>query len=225
MSTLLYPAYALAYVVLLAWGALLLARHRHASTAIVLLVVVGVFWDNLVLTLGGILGAGDLLLVLSWPRFILHQLVLPWLVYAAWSMADQAGHGWASRRWARPMAIGLALALMAAGAATRLLGVTLEPEVLDGVVRYVAVGIKGPPLVSIVSIGFVGIAGVRFWRHGWPWITVAAIGVAIGEGFPDEGVRRVVGSALEVVFLAVLLETQRRLDSGRLRAPDRALPV
>jgi len=218
MSGLLYPSYALAYVVLLAWGSRLLVRSPHASTAIILAVTFGVFWDNLVLSLGGLLGEGELLLGLSVPRFALHQLVLPWLIYAAWSMAAQAGHGWAARRWARPGVIVLALLVMAAGIATRLLGVTLEPEVLDGVLRYVAVGIKGPPVVSIVSIAFVGVAGIRFWRSGWPWVTVSAIAVAIGEGFPDEGVRRVVGSALELVFIAVLLETQRRLDAGRLRA-------
>ncbi len=218
MSGLLYPSYALAYVVLLAWGSRLLVRRPRASTAIILAVTFGVFWDNLVLAFGGLLGDGELLLALSVPRFALHQLVLPWLIYAAWSMADQAGHGWAAQRWAQPGAISLALLVMAAGIATRLLGVTLEPAVLDGVLRYVAVGIKGPPIVSIVSIAFVGVAGIRFWRSGWPWVTVAAIAVAVGEGFPDESVRRVVGSALELVFIAVLLETQRRLDAGRLRA-------
>jgi hypothetical protein len=233
VSSLLYPAYAIACGILLAWGALLVVRRPRASTAIVLLVTFGVFYDNLVLALSAVFGdlvePGDALLALSVPRFVLHQLVLPWLIYAAWDMARQAGHGWAAARWSRPLAIVLSVAVMAAGIATRLLGLQLEPEVADGVLRYVAVGTVGPPIVSIVSIGFAGLAGVAFWRRdGWPWIVAAAVAVFIAEAFPDEAVRRAIGSAFEVVFLAVLLITQQRLDTGRLgraAGPDGGVPA
>ena len=221
MSSLLYPAYAIACASILAWGSLLLVRRPRASTAIVLLVAFGVFYDNLVLAIGALLGdavgPGDALLALSVPRFLLHQLVLPWLIYAAWDMARQAGHPWAAARWARRLAVVLSVAVTAAGIATRLVGLELEPEIADGVLRYVAVGTSGPPIVSIVSIGFVGVAGLVFWRHDrWPWIVVAAVAVFVAEAFPDEAVRRAIGSAFEVVFLAVLLLTQQRLDAGRL---------
>lgn len=221
MSSLLYPAYAVACAAVLAWGVLLLVRRPRASTAIVLLVTFGVFYDNLVLAIGALLGEaigpGDALLALSVPRFVLHQLVLPWLIYAAWDLGRQAGHGWAARRWARPAAIVLSAVVMLAGIATRLAGLQLEPEVADGVLRYVAVGTVGPPIVSIVSIGFVALAGIVFWRRDrWPWIVIAAVAVFVAEAFPDEAVRRAIGSAFEVVFLAVLLVTQQRLDAGRL---------
>jgi hypothetical protein len=221
MSSLLYPAYAIACAALLARGTLLLVRRPRASTAIILLVTFGVFYDNLVLAIGALagdaIGPGDALLALSVPRFVLHQLVLPWLVYAAWDMGRQAGHAWAAARWARPLAITLSVAVMAGGIATRLVGLQLEPEVADGVLRYVAVGTAGPPIVSIVSIGFAGLAGLVFWRRDrWPWIVVAAVAVFIAEAFPDEAVRRAIGSAFEIVFLAVLLVTQLRLDTGRL---------
>lgn len=233
MSSLLYPAYAIACLFLLGFGWRLFRGRPRASTAIVLLVTFGVFYDNLVLALSAVFGdlvePGDALLALSIPRFVLHQLVLPWLIYAAWDMAHQAGHGWAARRWSRPMAIVVSVIVMAAGIATRLVGLQLEPEVADGVLRYVAVGTAGPPIVSIVSIGFVGLAGLVFWsRDRWPWIFLAAVAVFVAEAFPDEAVRRAIGSAFEVVFLAVLLVTQVRLDAGRLRQavrPDREVPA
>ncbi|HYO42119.1 MAG TPA: hypothetical protein VES19_02870 [Candidatus Limnocylindrales bacterium] len=216
MSALLYPTYAIAYLVLLGYGLTILRAGPRASTGILLLVTFGVFWDNLVLAIGGLVGEGDLLLALSVPRFALHQLALPWIIYAGWSMAEQAGHAWARRPGARAVAIAVSALVMAAGIATRLAGLTLEAEVLDGVLRYVAVGVKGPPVVSIVSIGVVGVIGLAFWRRGgWPWITLAAAAVFIGESFPDEGVRRAIGSAVEVVFLLVLFITQRRIDAGR----------
>ena len=93
----------------------------------------------------------------------------------------------------------------------------LEPEMADGVLRYVAIGLKGPPLVSIVSIAFVGIVGLVAWRQlGWPWLALASIAVFIAEAVPVEAFRRAVGSAFEVAFLAALLLTQHRLDTGRL---------
>ena len=102
---------------------------------------------------------------------------------------------------------------------TRLVGLQLEPEVADGVLRYVAVGTVGPPIVSIVSIGFVGVAGLVFWRRNrWPWVFLAAVAVFVAEAFPDEAVRRAIGSAFEIVFLAVLLVTQVRLDAERMPA-------
>ncbi|MCB0117276.1 MAG: hypothetical protein R2873_31350 [Caldilineaceae bacterium] len=219
MSLLFYLLYAVVYLFLLAYGALLFRSRRRLGTLLLLLVTFGVFYDNLLLSLGNFLGDGPLLYTLSVPRFVLHQVVLPWIIYAGYEQARQAGHGWAQQpalRWG--MAV-LSALVMAAGIATRLWGLHLEPTIMDGVVRYVAVGVSGPPIVSIVSIGLFAFIGAPFWRwNGWPWIVLATIAVFIGETLPDEGLRRAIGSALEVIFLAVLFVTQQRLDTNQLAA-------
>lgn len=91
MSGWLYILYTLAYLVLLVWGARLWRAAHRLSTVILLAVTFGVFYDNLILVLGNLLGAGDLLWALSMPRFVLHQLVLPWLFLAMVDLARQAG--------------------------------------------------------------------------------------------------------------------------------------
>ncbi len=108
------------------------------------------------------------------PRFVLHQLALPWIIYAAYDQARQAGQGWAQRPASRWIAVAVSAAVMVAGIATRLWALHLEPEIMDGVLRYVAIGVAGPPIVSIVSIGLVTIGGLVFWRQQrWPWIFLA----------------------------------------------------
>lgn len=217
MSIYLYGFYTLAYLVLLGYGALLWRRQRRISTLLLLAVTFGVFYDNLILTLGNQFEPGAPLHALSVPRFVLHQVVLPWILYAAYAQARQAGQSWVQKPALGWGAILLSALVMIAGVATRLWGLHLEPEVMDGVLRYVAVGVSGPPIVSIVSIGIVGVGGLAFWRQNrWPWIFLSAVAVFIGETLPDESLRRAVGSALEVVFMAVLFVTQQRLDVGWL---------
>ncbi len=212
MSTILYPLYTIAHLVVAAWGIAVWRLTRRIGTLLIVLVGLGVVYDNLILSLGNSLGAGPLLLGLSVPRFVLHQLILPWLIVAAFQQAKVAGHKWANHRASGWIILALTLLVIAAGIATRLLPMDLEPAVMDGVTRYVAVGIKGPPLVSILSIGFVGIVGLLLWRrNSWPWQFLAAVLVFVGEGIPVEWVRRILGSGFEVLFLAVMLATDRWL--------------
>ena len=60
MSLYLYLTYTIAYAALVVYGAVLWRRQRHVSTLLLLLVTFGVFYDNLILTLGNWVGAGAL---------------------------------------------------------------------------------------------------------------------------------------------------------------------
>jgi len=212
MSIVLYSVYTLANLALIIWGVTVWRRTRRAGTLLIVLVTLGVAYDNLILSLGNALGAGTLLHGLSIPRFVLHQLILPWLIYAGFEQARVAGHHWAVHQASRWVVLALTLLVVGAGVLTRLAGLELEAEVMDGVTRYVAVGTVGPPLVSILSIGFVGVIGFLLWRrNGWPWEFWAAVLVFVGEGVPVEWVRRGLGSGFEVLFLAVMLATDRWL--------------
>ena len=221
MSTILYPLYALAHLVVAGWGIIVWRLTRRLGTLLIVLVGLGVVYDNLILSLGNSLGVGPLLLGLSIPRFVLHQLILPWLIVSAFQQARAAGHRWANHTASGWIILALTLLVIAAGIVTRLLPMDLEPAVMDGVTRYVAVGIKGPPLVSILSIGFVGVVGLLLWRRNrWPWEFLAALLVFVGEGVPVEWVRRILGSGFEVLFLAVMLATDRWLALNLDRTPE-----
>ena len=216
MSIFLHTIYTLVCLILIGWGIVVWRRTRRIGTFFIILVTLGVGYDNLILSLGNTLGAGPLLLGLSVPRFVIHQLVLPWIIYAGFEQAKVAGHRWANRPAATWLVLAFILLVTLLGILTRLLVLELVPEVMDGVTRYVAVGAVGPPLVSILSIGFVGFVGLLLWRrNGWPWEFLAAVLVFVGEGVPVEWVRRGLGSAFELLFLAVMLVTDLWLSEKR----------
>jgi hypothetical protein len=165
------------------------------------------------------LGDGDLLFWLSVPRFLLHQLLLPWIIYAVFEQLRAAEVKWTRRPWARYAALAVSAAVMLIGIITRILPLQLDLAVLDGVTRYVNVGVAGPPLVSILSIGIVGFLGIFYgFKKGWPWTTFAALVVFGGEGIGDEAMRRLLGSGLEIILVMVLLLAEARLPA-RKRKP------
>jgi hypothetical protein len=216
MSIILYTVYTLICLLLIARGIVVWRRTRRMGTIFIILVTLGVGYDNLILSLGNTLGTGPLLLGLSVARFILHQLILPWIIYAGFQQAKVAGHPWANRPATKWLSLAFVLVVTLLGVLTRLATLKLEPEVMDGVTRYVAVGTVGPPLVSILSIGFVGVVGLLLWRrNGWPWEFLATVLVFVGEGIPVEWVRRGLGSAFELLFLAIMLATDWWLATTR----------
>ncbi len=189
------------------------------GTLLILLITAGVFYDNLILSLGNWLGDGDLLFYLSVPRFWLHQLLLPWIIFAVFEQLRAAEVRWTRRTWVRRATLAVAVMVMLIGIFTRLVPLRLEPAVMDGVLRYVSVGTQGPPLVSILSIGIAGLLGIFYgFKKNWPWTTFAAVVVFAGEGIWDEAMRRLLGSGLEIVLVVVLLLAEARLPARKRKA-------
>ena len=222
MSRYLYALYTLVNLGILVWSLVLWLRSHRVSAMIITLISFGLVYDNFILTLGSFLSGGPVLYALSLPRFALHQLVLPWLIWASFDQARRANHAWTSGKQTTGIILALCLVVVLLGVATRLLPLDLQLETMDGVTRYFNRGASGPPIVSIVSIGFAGMIGWIFWqKNGWPWLFLTAVLVFLGEGIPLEMIRRVLGSGAEVLFMTALLLTEQRAASWEYKAaPD-----
>ncbi len=206
MSFWLYFIYTLLNFALLVWGITLSLRTHRLSIVIITAVTFGLMYDNLILTLGNIVGNHDILYYLSLPRFILHQLILPWIILAAFDEIRSLNHNWSKTGYAWAGAIILSLITMILGIITRLIPMNLQLTVMDEVTRFVDIGAKGAPIVSIVSIGFVTIIGFLIWRKNhFSWLFLAGLLVFLGEGVPLEWVKRIIGSGAEVLFMATML--------------------
>jgi hypothetical protein len=206
LSIWLYLAYTLLNLILLIWGITLSFKTKRLSVVILAVVIFGLMYDNLILSLGNVVSNHQLLYGFSLPRFLMHQLILPWIILAAFDEIRMLGHGWAQIGRARVGAVILSVIVMVLGILTRLIPMHLQLTIMDGVTRFVDVAAKGPPIVSIVSIGFVTILGITIWRRNhFPWLFLAGLLVFIGEGIPVEWVRRTIGSGAEVLFMAAML--------------------
>jgi len=216
MSIVLYAVYTLLNLGLLVWGLGLAVRTRRWSALLIAAVAFGLMYDNLILAVGSRIGMHNGLYLLSLPRFWLHQLVLPWLIYAAFEQARRLGYTWTQPREARRAALISSVLVMLLGILTRLIPLNLQLTEMDGVLRYVDIAAKGPPLVSIFSVGFVGAVGLLHWRAiRYPWLFAFALLVFLGEGIPLEWVRRILGSGAEVLFIAAMLHLEGRLARPR----------
>jgi hypothetical protein len=179
---------------------------------LVVAVSFGLVYDNLILSVGGFLDGGQLLYALSVPRFILHQLVLPGIIWVTFEQVRLSGARWAQRILAERVIILLSIVVVILGIVTRLIPMHLQLVEMGGINRYMNKGASGPPIVSIASIGFAGAMGLFLWRKSkWPWTFLTALMVFVGEGIPIELIRRVVGSGAEILFIAALLTTEQRV--------------
>ena len=218
MSLWLFILYTAAYLFIIVWAVRRAIQTRTAGSAFLALVTFGLLYDNLILSLGNLVGEGGLLHALSVPRFVLHQLALPWVMVSAFEILRSAGHPWAQKRSSQTGVWLGALVVMALGILTRLVNLHLEPEFVDGVLRYAAVGTKGPPIVSIVGVGFTGVMGYLLWRKtGWVWLWPVVLLVFVAEGIPVDAIRRVLGSGVEVLYMVVLLAAHQKFVPGEER--------
>lgn len=210
MDSVLFPAFAVAYLVLLAIGVAVVVRSgRLVPSHLVLLVLAALVYDNAIIGLGNAIGEGPVLAALSVPRFWLHALVTPLLVIVAWHLMVRAGVRWARTRWALASAVVLTAALVVyeivVGAAT----LELIPTSEYGVLRYTDANTpEGPPLMVLVVALVLLVAGIAIMvRTRWPWLLVGTVLMIIGSGVPIPVASGAITNAFELILLTTIVAT------------------
>lgn len=220
MDSILYLCFAGAYLVLLGWGVVLLARRgRPSASDLVLLVVLGLVYDNAILGFGAMIGEGGALEAANGARFWLHALATPLLVLVAWSILARAGVRWAARPVSVAVAILITLALMAYEIVVGAAQVSLEPVREYGSLSYDdANAASGPPLMVLVVAAALLVAGIGTWiRQRWPWLAVVTIIMMIGSAIPVPIPSGAATNAFELILLIGILSTIAFQDARERR--------
>lgn len=227
MDPALFAAFAAGYAALALWSVLLARRSGWRDPRnVLLLVLLGLLYDNAVLAGGRLIGEGGLLEALSAARFWAHALLTPLLVVFAWGVTARAGLGAARQRWARWLAAGLWAVLVLVELLTVLRGISLRPVREYGVLSYTAAApAEGPPLMVLGILVVLLIAAVVvWWKQGWPWFFAGVALMAVGSSVSLPVDSAAVTNAFEFVLLASLLATRAHQDSlvrAEGRSPER----
>ena len=184
------------------------------GTASLVCVTCAVLYDNLVIGLGATLFSHDTLKWLSYPRFYLHFVGVPFLYTTTAEIGKAAGVSWLKQDWIQWMIVVLAavIASISTRRFVRSNGIRLAdtsefpPQCMarqlvwftyakQDFLYYVA-----PSIVLAFWSLFVGICAVKSTPVAGTWLIASAVGVLIGSA-PKKHVARFTGNLVEVTML------------------------
>ncbi|MEH1893402.1 MAG: hypothetical protein V7K92_29655 [Nostoc sp.] len=210
--SIIYPithfSLALLEWVLISWAIRLWQQSTSLAMIVLPIVLVSISYDNLILSIGNLIGEGELLKTLSMLRFLLHYLVVPLFIVIGVELAHRAGASWANRV-VRVLSWLIAFGLTAIDVATHYIGLELVSIEFAGILRYHVANLSGPPIITIVVNLFVLLIGIGIWfRLKWPWLFLGTLVSLVGNALPSLAVGTLASSASEFVMAVSLLLTE-----------------
>ena len=205
---------------------------RYPSTAQWLATVpLGLLWyDNMVIGIGSMLGEGELLIGLNSVRFLAHYLFLPFTFVAIGSMAKQAGF-----KWAQPKFVIGAFCVLATYFILHDLwlfyNATFYPSCFADTLRYtthiaeytacgpdavVGSGQSIPPIPAITLNNMMTILGAYlWWKVGYKWLFLGSVGALVFFAIPYSKTGGIFSNMGEPIIMAVILLAAAHITKHR----------
>ncbi|MEG3838330.1 MULTISPECIES: hypothetical protein [unclassified Microcoleus] len=198
--------------VLLGWGILLWRLSPSLAMIVLPLLLASLSYDNFILSVGNLIGEGELLEILSRVRFLLHDLIVPLFIVIGVELAHRAGAAWATTI-VRVLSWVVAFGLAGIDITTNYIGLELEPRFFAEILRYSPANLTGPPIITIVVNLFMLLIGIGIWvRLKWSWLFVGTFIALLGNAMPSSTVGTLPGSASELVMALSLLLTEDKVQ-------------
>jgi hypothetical protein len=189
-----------------------LCRQSVSVAMIVLPIVVGgIIYDNIILGIGNFLGEGELLVLLSRVRFLLHFIAIPLLIVVGVELSHRAGAKWANSV-ARSISWILAMTFIVISIINDYVDLELIAIDFMGMLRYGNAKPQNIPIVTIAINIFVLLIGVGIWvRIQWKWLFFGTLVSLVGNAIPVSIVGTLPGSTSEFIMAVCLLFTEIRI--------------
>ena len=198
------------------WSIRLWFKSKSVAVIVLLILLLGISYDNLLLATGRLIGSGELLKSLSQVRFLVHHFVVPFLIVVGVELAHRIGAVWANN-FTRSLAWLLSISLGFIDIFNRYIGTELEPIYFAGVLRYTASFTGGLPIITIAVTLFVLLIGIGIWirsRKTWYWLFVGTLVALVVNAFPLSLVGTLPGSLAELFMTLTLLLTERYIQQN-----------
>jgi ABC-type branched-subunit amino acid transport system ATPase component/branched-subunit amino acid ABC-type transport system permease component len=207
------------------WQLVSLYRQHKAKVGYVLFafpVLAGMVYDCVMLGIGNAMGHSSLLLALNRPRFWLHALFTPFMVFFAVGVGRACGIPWVISRTRWWTALGAVLIL--GGSVIDIVLQHLKPEDTGDVIRYANDAVIGPPVNAIVTVAVVLAVGYGMWNRGYR-ASMFQLGLATLVGAAAGAQVPLLGNAAEVLFMVAALAGARSALAGPYRRSNVKAPA
>ncbi len=214
MLTAAYVVFALVQLVLGVWAVALYLRRPSIGAFTVALPIVLLVWDNAVVAIGALVGEGELLQLLSWPRFAGHAFLTPVWIVTGFEYARRGGVSWLESRGSKVFEWVLYGAMVLLGVLRSLVLLDMQPVRQAELLYYTNKGgFPGPPIPALVMVVVVLAAGVALLRRlGWPWLLVGGVIMFVAAAIPTSVVGFWVSNLGEVALSFALVLTEGYLQ-------------
>ncbi|MCM3388293.1 hypothetical protein M3649_09120 [Ureibacillus chungkukjangi] len=181
MNTIIYFLLAFGYLGLLIWGLALSKNNLWNLTNVLLLVIVGLVYDNLIIALGKFIGEGEMLKVLSYPRFWLHTLFTPTLILFAWSICYTLDLSWAKKTYWKVSFSFLTIGLILYELLTSVMNLELKANHENGVLNYESIESTSPVMVIFVTLVLLIAGIILLKKFHFYWLLIGTIIMILGS--------------------------------------------
>jgi hypothetical protein len=229
--TTLFWIQTLMHVLLVAWLVRIYRQTGLLAAAALVIPQAGLVWDNGVVAAGSLIGIGDTLEALSWPRFWVHWLFGTWLIIGCGAALRLAGVRWAQTRWGM-LAFCLLTAALMLYDLPHFFRDQLYPVCEKGLVRYStvvtaerlcfegqAITPRGaPPYASIITcLVVIACGAVLLIRRRFPWMLLGGVLMLLAAAPP--GMKLKLDNFGEVLITGGVIWALAALSRGRARQP------
>ena len=206
---------------LLIWALKLCNQYRTPALILATLPITLMWFDNLTIGLGSMIGEGNLLIGMNYIRFYSHYILLPFTFIAIGSMARQAGFAWAQPKWVMAIFCMLATFFMVDDV-WRFQDKTFYPACFADTLRYTThineytacspdalpVGEAMPPIAPITLTVMMIVFGIFMWvQRGWKWLVLGSVGTMILFAIPYSQSGGIFSNVGEPIICGVIILT------------------
>ncbi|UOR13843.1 hypothetical protein [Halobacillus amylolyticus] len=209
MDTVLFTFLTIAYTILLVLAIKVLRNYKVLSTLLLLPVIVGLIYENGIISTGRFIGKGPLLEGLNLARFWIHAFFTPLLVLYAWKTLEQAEVQWASKNWVRIFALLLTASLILMELFTVVIGLNIEASIEYGVLSYSSnEPSSGPPIMVLIVSVVLLVSSLIIWRRQeWIWFFIGSLLMIVGSAIQLPVDSGAITNFFELILISSLLGT------------------
>jgi hypothetical protein len=225
MYSVLLLVLAVVDLALLVWSARAWLNERKNNALLLQVILLLLLWfDVLTVAVGGWLGDGPTLQLMSRIRYTWFYLTMPLLLIAVGALARQANFAWAKPKWVMALLCILATAFIATDV-PRMLMAEFQVACYADTLRHVgriapgeacAGGVEGTGgwftsfSIPVVFLS-VTLMGVLLWvRRGWPWLGLSALAFMGSTAIPASLVGPFLTYPLDTLMTAAFVFTAIR---------------